>query len=120
MSASDPKGIFVELGEYNLILARATLGSKPRTIEAIKEVWIGDAAGTDSALSEIRSGGTPAKAVALLRVKSHSIFLPAADQAKTVTDAAAAFLYTSYCAASTITASYTTYAVTAADRRGCR
>lgn len=85
MSASDSIGYFVELGEYNLIIARTTLGQRPRTVEAIQEVWLGDAAAADAALGEIRAGSTSAKAVALLRLKSRSTFLANADQAKSVT-----------------------------------
>jgi TonB family protein len=85
MSASDSIGYFVELGEYNLIIARTTLGQRPRTVEAIQEVWLGDTAAADAALGEIRAGSTSAKAVALLRLKSRSTFLANADQAKSVT-----------------------------------
>jgi TonB family protein len=89
MSASDPHGYFVELGEYNLIIARATLGQRPRTIEAIQEVWLGDAAATDTALGEIRPAGASAKAVALLRLKARGTYLADASQAKSVTNSEA-------------------------------
>lgn len=96
MSASDSIGYFVELGEYNLIIARTTLGQRPRTVEAIQEVWLGDAAAADAALGEIRAGSTSAKAVALLRLKSRGTYLANAEQAKGVTspDAVQNFLST--------------------------
>lgn len=96
MSASDSIGFFVELGEYNLIIARTTLGQQPRTVEAIQEVWLGDAAAADTAIGEIRAGCTSAKAVALLRLKSRGTYLANADQAKSVTssDAVENFLST--------------------------
>ena len=84
MSASDSNCYFVELGEYNLIIARANLGQRPRTIEAIQEIWIGDTAGTDTALSEIRPAGSSAKAVALFRLKARGTFLATPDQAKSI------------------------------------
>ncbi|MFT3782370.1 MAG: TonB family protein [Nibricoccus sp.] len=95
MSASDSIGYFVELGEYNLIIARATLGAKPRTIEAVKEVWLGDAAAADGLLSEVRPAGS-GKALALLRIKGHSTFFADANQAKSITspDAVENFLKT--------------------------
>ncbi|MBK9989482.1 MAG: TonB family protein [Verrucomicrobia bacterium] len=96
MSASDSIGYFVELGEYNLIIARTTLGQKPRTVEAIQEVWLGDAAAADTALGEIRAGSTSAKAVALLRLKTRGTYLANAEQSKSVTspDAVENFLRT--------------------------
>ncbi len=85
MSASDSNGFFVELGEYNIVIARAATGQRPRTIEAIQEIWLGDTAGTDTALSELRPAGSTAKTVALLRLKAHSTFLATPDQAKSIT-----------------------------------
>jgi len=94
MSASDSIGYFVELGEYNLIIARATLGPRPRTIEAVREIWLGDAAAADTALGELRPAGTSVKALALLRLKAHTTLLADAGQAKSIasTDAVENFL----------------------------
>ena len=94
MSASDSNGYFVELGEYNLIIARATLGQRPRTIEAVREIWLGDAAAADTALGELRPAGTSAKAIALLRLKAHTTLLADAGQSKSIatTDAVESFL----------------------------
>jgi len=85
MSASDSNGYFVELGEYNLIIARATLGQRPKTIEAVQELWLGDTAAIDTALGEIRPAGSGSKAIALLRLKAHSTFLADSSQGKSIT-----------------------------------
>lgn len=84
MSASDSIGYFVELGEYNLIIARATLGPRPRTVEAIKEVWLGDAAATDALINELRPAGAGSKAIALLRLKARTTLLADAAQGRNV------------------------------------
>jgi TonB family protein len=89
MSASDSNGYFVELGEYNLIIARATLGQRPRTIDAVQEVWLGDAPGIDTALGKLRPAGSNVKAVALLRLKNEMTFLADSNQAKNIVAASA-------------------------------
>jgi len=87
MSASDSNGYFVELGEYNLIIARTTLGPRPRTIEAVQELWLGDAAALDATLGKLRPASGTAKTIALLRLKNQQSFLADAAQGKSITSA---------------------------------
>jgi TonB family protein len=74
MSATDSSEYFIELGENNLIIARTNLSQRPRTVDDLREIWLGDAAAVDAAIGEIKSAGTTGKAVTLLRLKQRSAF----------------------------------------------
>lgn len=89
MSAHDSNGYFVELGEYSLILAKANLSQRPRAVEDLREVWLGDNAGVEAALKEIKAEGEKGKAVALLRLKNRSLFSADVALGKKVNSAAA-------------------------------
>src|SRR4051794_29431736 len=88
MSATDSNGYFVELGEYSLIIARTNLSQRPRTVDDLREVWLGDAAAVDTALSEIKGSDGAPRAVALLRPKPRSTFVSDAAQSKRFNSAA--------------------------------
>ncbi len=88
MSAPDSNGYFVELGEYSLILAKANLTQKPRIVDDLREVWLGDAAAVEAAVKEIK-GEQKAKAVALLRLKNRAVLGSDAAIAKRVSTPAA-------------------------------
>lgn len=88
MSATDSNGYFVELGEYSLILAKANLSQRPRAVEELREVWLGDNAGVDSALKELKPEGEKSKAVALFRLKNRALLGADAALAKKVASAA--------------------------------
>jgi TonB family protein len=82
MSATDNNSYFVELGEYSLIIARTNLSQRPRAVDELREVWLGDNAAVDGLLRELKPAeGTP-RAIALLRLKSRASFLSDAAQAK--------------------------------------
>jgi len=81
MSTPVSSGYFVELGEYNLILAKTNLGQRPRAVEDLREVWLGDAPGVEAALKEIKGDGK-APAIALFRLKGRVIAAPDAATAK--------------------------------------
>ncbi len=87
MSATDSNGYFLELGEHSLIIARTSLTQRPRTVDTLREVWLGDAAGVETTLGELKSGS--GKAVALLRPKSRATYYADSSQAKSVANAAA-------------------------------
>lgn len=89
MSAHDSNGYFVELGEYSLILAKANLSQRPRAVEDLREVWLGDNAGVEAALKEIKAEGEKGKAVALLRLKNRTLFSADAALGKKVNSSAA-------------------------------
>ena len=84
MSATDSLGYFIELGETNLIIARANLTQRPRAVEDLREVWLGDAAAVDAALGELKPAGTNGKAVLLLRLKSRASFYSNQAQAQKI------------------------------------
>jgi len=81
MSTPVSSGYFVELGEYSLILAKTSLGQRPRAVEDLREVWLGDAPGVEAALKEIKGDGK-APAIALFRLKGRVIAAPDAATAK--------------------------------------
>jgi TonB family protein len=89
MSATDSTGYFIELGENNLIIARTNLGQRPRAVDELREVWLGDAAAVDGLLAEIKPAGSTGKAVALLRLKPRSSFYSNQAQAQKVKSPAA-------------------------------
>ncbi|MGC4074320.1 MAG: TonB family protein [Nibricoccus sp.] len=89
MSATDSIGYFIELGENNLIVARINLSQRPRAVDELREVWLGDAAAVDGLLAEIKPTGTAGKAVTLFRLKPRASFLSDAAQAQKVKNAAA-------------------------------
>jgi len=89
MSAHDSNGYFVELGEYSLILAKANLTQRPRAVEDLREVWLGDNAAVEAALKEIKAEGEKGKAVALLRLKSRTLLSADAALGKKINSAAA-------------------------------
>lgn len=93
MSAHDSNGYFVELGEYSLILAKANLTQRPRAVEDLREVWLGDNAAVDAVLKELKAEGEKGKAVALLRLKSRTLFSADAALGKKVTSASAVEAY---------------------------
>jgi TonB family protein len=89
MSTPVSSGYFVELGEYNLILAKANLGQRPRAVEDLREVWLGDAPGVEAALKEIKGDGK-APAIALFRLKGRAIAAPDSATAKRLASGAGA------------------------------
>lgn len=89
MSATDSTGYFIELGENNLIIARTNLAQRPRTVEELREVWLGDAAAVDGLIAELKPAGT-SKAITLLRLKPRASFFSDASQAQKIKTAAAA------------------------------
>jgi TonB family protein len=89
MSATDSIGYFIELGENNLIIARINLGQRPRTVDELREVWLGDSAAVDGLIAELKPAGSTGKAVTLLRLKPRSAFLSDSTQAQKVKSAAA-------------------------------
>jgi PEGA domain len=89
MSATDSTGYFIELGENNLIIARTNLGQRPRAVEELREVWLGDAAAVDGLIAELKPAGSTGKAVTLLRLKPRKSFLSDSAQAQKVKNAAA-------------------------------
>lgn len=93
MSAHDSNGYFVELGEYSLILAKANLGLRPRAVEDLREVWLGDNAAVEAVLKEIKAEGEKGKAVALLRLKSRTLFSADTALGKKVNSSAAVEAY---------------------------
>lgn len=88
MSSPD-SGFFVELGENGLVIAKTNLSQRPRVVDEVREVWLGDAAGVDAAIKELRGEGEKSKAVALLRLKARTLFGSDAATAKKVGNAAA-------------------------------
>jgi TonB family protein len=74
MSATDSSDYFIELGENNLIIARTNLSQRPRLVNELREIWLGDAAGVEAAIGEIKAAGVTGKAVTLLRLKQRSAF----------------------------------------------
>jgi TonB family protein len=89
MSATDSLVYIIELGETNLIIARANLGQRPRVVEEVREIWLGDAAALETNLGELKAAGTTGKAITLLRPKGHASFLADATQAQKVKSASA-------------------------------
>ena len=89
MSATDPIGYFIELGENNLIIARANLSQRPRTVDDIREIWLGDTAAIDGLLNELKPAGAAGKAVALFRLKPRQSFFSDAALAQKVKTPAA-------------------------------
>ncbi len=89
MSATDSTGYFIELGENNLIIARTNLGQRPRTVDELREVWLGDNAAVDGLIAELKPDGATGKAVTLLRLKPRASFLSDSAQAQKVKNAAA-------------------------------
>ncbi len=89
MSTPVSSGYFVELGEYSLILAKTNLNQRPRAVEELREVWLGDAPGIEAALKEIK-GEEKAPAVALFRLKGRVIAAPDAATAKRLASGAGA------------------------------
>src|SRR5262245_28735388 len=89
MSATDTNGYFIELSDQCLILARTNLSQRPRVVDDLREVWLGDPAAVDTALNEIKAGAATPRAVVLLRPKTHGTFSADAATAKKVTSAAA-------------------------------
>ena len=53
MSATDSIGYFIELGENNLIVARTNLSQRPRAVDELREVWLGDAAAVVTQLPDL-------------------------------------------------------------------
>ncbi len=90
MSAIDSLGYFIELGETNLIIARANLRETPRAVDTIREIALSDNAAVESLLGEIKTAGSPARAVALLRLKSRQAFLADAALAQKIKTSSAA------------------------------
>ncbi|ATC62752.1 hypothetical protein CMV30_01530 [Nibricoccus aquaticus] len=84
MSATDSTGYFIELGENNLIIARTNLSQRPRTVDELREVWLGDAAAVDGLIGEIKPTGSTGKAVTLLRLKPRASFLADSAQAQKI------------------------------------
>ena len=84
MSATDSLAYFIELGETNLIIARTNLSQRPRAVEELREVWLGDAAAVDAVLGELKPAGTNGKAVLLLRLKPRASFYSTQAQAQKV------------------------------------
>ncbi len=90
MSAIDSLGYFIELGETNLIIARANLRETPRAIDAIREIALSDSAAVDAALGELKAGNATGRAVALLRLKSRQTFLADSALAQKIKTSSAA------------------------------
>ena len=90
MSATDSTGYFIELGENNLIIARTNLSQRPRTVDELREVWLGDNAAVDGLIAELKPAGTTGKAVTLLRLKPRAAILADSALAQKVKTAAAA------------------------------
>ncbi len=89
MSASDTKSFVIEIGEHNLLIARADLADKNRKVEAVREVWLGDNAAVENALNEMKAGASGGKAIILLRSKSRESYMADQAQASKVSSAAA-------------------------------
>ncbi|HEU5081623.1 MAG TPA: TonB family protein [Opitutaceae bacterium] len=89
MSAQDSNSYFIEIGEYSLVLAKANVTAKPRAVEELREIWLGDAPAVDAALKELKGDGK-AKAVALLRLKGRTLAASDAGLLKRVNTSSAA------------------------------
>ncbi len=89
MSATDSKSYVIEIGEHNLLIARVELGDKNRRVEALREVWLGDNAAVESALSEVKVGAASGKAIVLLRPKVRDAYLADQTQSQKIGNAAA-------------------------------
>jgi TonB family protein len=89
MSATDSIGYFIEFGENNLIIARTNLSQRPRTVDELREVWLGDAAAVDGLINELKPAGSTGKAVTLLRLKPRASFLADSSQAQKIKTASA-------------------------------
>ncbi len=86
---AEPSTCFLELGEHTAVLARAQLGSAPRLITDLREIWLGDPGTAPVEIREFFQSHTPAEAVLLLRPHGRSVLRATPDQAMKINAPAA-------------------------------